>query len=91
MAKVYDVISLKSPKNADHLMASDRFWTKKWQMEFRKNCREKIFCYLEEVCTGEAARQLRKLGVTKMATTRDFMFRRFGAGQPELLSERVRQ
>jgi hypothetical protein len=28
--------------------------------------------------------------VKKMKTTRDFMFRRFGAGQPEVLQERVR-
>jgi hypothetical protein len=90
-SKVYDVVSLKNPKNADHLMESDRFWTKKWQLEFRQTCRAKIYCYLEEICTGEAARQLRKLGVMKMNTMRDFMFRRFGAGQPEKISERVDQ
>ncbi len=90
-AKVYDVISLKSPRNADHLFSSDRFWSKKWQCEFRQTCREKIFCHLEDLCTGEAARQLRKLGVKRMTGMRDFMFRRFGAGQPDLLFERVSQ
>ena len=61
-ARVYEVLSIKSPKEADHLYASDRFWGKKWQMEFRQRCRERIFCHLEEVCSGEAVRQLRKLG-----------------------------
>jgi hypothetical protein len=41
---VYEVIALKSPKEADHLFKSDRFWTKKWQLEF---------CHLEEVVSGE--------------------------------------
>ena len=86
-ARVYDVLALKSPKEADHLYLSERFWTKKWQIEYRQQCREKIFCHLEETCGGEAARQLRKLGVNKMDTMREFMFRRFGAGQPDVLQE----
>jgi hypothetical protein len=88
-ARVYDVLALNSPKEADHLYLSERFWTKKWQLEYRQQCREKIFCHLEETCGGEAARQLRKLGVKKMDTMREFMFRRFGAGQPDVLQERV--
>jgi hypothetical protein len=86
-ARVYEVLSIKSPKEADHLYASDRFWEKKWQLEFRQRCRERIFCYLEEACGGEAVRQLRKLGVRMMESMREYMFRRFGAGQPEILSE----
>ena len=35
---VYEVLALKSPKEADHLFQSDRFWTKKWQLEFRQRC-----------------------------------------------------
>ena len=89
-ATVYDVLALKSPKEADHLYNSARFWSKKWQLEFRQRCWERIFCHLEEVCSGETARQLRKLGVKKTKSMRDFMFRRFGAGQPEVLQERVR-
>ena len=88
-AKVYDILCRKSVKNADHVYAKDVFWTKKWQIEFRQSCREEVFCFLEETCSGEAARQLRKQGVRKMETMRDFMFRRFGAGQPELIQERV--
>jgi hypothetical protein len=60
-SRVYEVLAIKSPKEADHLFQSDRFWTKKWQMEFRQRCRERIFCHLEEICSGEAARQLRRL------------------------------
>jgi hypothetical protein len=89
-AKVYDVLCRKSVKNADHLHAKFEFWTKKYQVEFRQSCREEVFCYLEELCTGEAGRQLRKQGVRKMVAMRDFFFRRFGAGQPELIQERVR-
>ena len=59
-------------------------------MEFRQRCRERIFCHLEEICSGEAARQLRRLGVRGMDNMRDYIFRRFGAGQPEVLQERVR-
>ncbi len=86
-ARVYEVLSIKSPKEADHLYASDRFWEKKWQLEFRQRCRERIFCYLEEACSGEAVKQLRKLGVRMMESMREYMFRRFGAGQPEVLHE----
>jgi hypothetical protein len=50
------VLALKSPKKADHLYLSERFWTKKWKLEYRQQCREKIFCHLEETCGGEAAR-----------------------------------
>ena len=89
-ATVYEVLALKSPKEADHLHQSDRFWTRKWQLEFRQRCWERIFCHLEEVVSGEAARQLRRMGVKKTKGMRDFMFRRFGAGQPEVLQERVR-
>ncbi len=32
-ARVYEVLAIKSPKEADHLYASDRFWTKKWQLD----------------------------------------------------------
>ena len=38
---VYEVLALKSPKEADHLFQSARFWTKKWQLEFRQRCLEK--------------------------------------------------
>ena len=35
-ATVYEVLALKSPKEADHLYQSDRFWTRKWQLEYRQ-------------------------------------------------------
>jgi len=50
-----------------------------------------MYCYLETIVKGEAARQIKKQGVRKMAKMRDFLFRRFGAGQPEILEERVRK
>ena len=50
-----------------------------------------MYCYLETIVKGEAARQIKKLGVRKMAGMRDYLFRRFGAGQPEILEERVRK
>jgi hypothetical protein len=49
-----------------------------------------MFCFLETICKGEAARQLQKRRVNQMATMREFFFRRFGAGQPELVKERER-
>jgi hypothetical protein len=49
-----------------------------------------MYCYIETIVKGEAARQVKKVGVKAMATMRDFLFRRFGAGQPEILEERVR-
>ena len=89
-AKVYDILCRTSVKNADHVYHKQIFWTKKYQVEFRQSCREQVFCYLEELCSGEAARQLRKQGVKKMNVMRDYFFRRFGAGQPELIQARVR-
>ena len=54
---MYDILSLESPKHAAELIKSDRFWTKKWQVENRQRQREKLFCYLEEITSGEAARK----------------------------------
>jgi hypothetical protein len=49
-----------------------------------------MYCYLEKIVKGEAARQVKREGVKNMVTMRDFLFRRFGAGQPEVLEDRVR-
>ena len=48
-AKVYDILCRTSVKNADHVYHKQIFWTKKYQVEFRQSCREKVFCYLEEL------------------------------------------
>ena len=88
--QVYDVLASESVKYADSLFETERFWTRKWQIENRSRQREKMYCYLEELCAGEAARQLRKRGVDQMDTMRDFFFKRFGAGQPDVIQERVR-
>jgi hypothetical protein len=66
---------------------SERFWTRQLQIDCRQ--REKLFCHLETLCEGEAARQVQKQGVMKMATMREFLFKRYGAGQPEVLEARV--
>ena len=87
---VYDVIFNESPKYADSLLGTKRFESKKFQMEFRQRLRERLFCHVETLTTGEADRQLHKRGVGQMATMREFFFRRFGAGQPEVVKERER-
>ncbi len=63
---IYDSLSMESPKYAMELWGSERFWTKKWQLENRQRQREKMFCYLEKLTSGEAARQLAKRGVGHM-------------------------
>jgi hypothetical protein len=85
---MYDVIFNESPKYADSLLGTARFELKKFQMELRQRYREKLFCHLETLTSGEADRQLHKRGVGTMATMREFFFRRFGAGQPEVVEER---
>ena len=89
-AMVYDVLCYDSAKYADGLFGTQRFWTIQYQLQTRQRLREKMFCFLETVVKGEAARQVKKVGVRSMVTMRDFLFRRFGAGQPEVLEERVR-
>ena len=88
---VYDVLCYDSAKYADGLFDTQRFWTVQYQLQTRQRFRERMYCYLETIVKGEAARQVKKLGVRKMAGMRDFLFRRFGAGQPEVLEERVRR
>ena len=88
---VYDVLCYDSAKYADGLFETQRFWTVQYQLQARQRFRERMYCYLETIVKGEAARQIKKQGVRKMATMRDFLFRRFGAGQPEILEERVRK
>ena len=87
---VYDVLCYESAKYADGLFETNRFWTVQYQLQTRQRLREKMYCYIETIVKGEAARQVKKVGVKAMATLRDFLFRRFGAGQPEILEERVR-
>ena len=53
---VYDMLCLDSVKNADTLYHSPKFWTVKWQLENRQRQYEKLFCYLETICEGEAER-----------------------------------
>jgi hypothetical protein len=88
---VYDVLCYDSAKYADGLFETNRFWSLQYQLQVRQRFRERMFCYLETIVKGEAARQIKKRGVRKMAGMRDFLFRRFGAGQPEVLEERVRK
>lgn len=85
---VNDVISCESPKYAASLLKDKRFQTLKWQIDCRYRFREKLFCHLETLCSEEAGRQLTKRGVNQMTTMREFFFRRFGAGQPELVKRR---
>jgi hypothetical protein len=88
---VYDMLCLESPKNADTLYRSPKFWTVKWQLENRQRQYEKLFCFLETICVGEAERQLHAEGVEKTKGMRKHMFERFGSGQPAVLQERVRK
>ena len=88
---VYDVLCFDSAKYADGLFNTQRFWTKQYQWQCRQRLREKMYCYIETIVKGEAARQVKKKGVQNMPIMRDFLFKRFGAGQPLVLEERVRQ
>ena len=83
-AEVYDMLCEENVRHAEGLFYSDRFWTIEWQVENRQRQREKLFCHLESLCTGEAGRQVQKQGVRKMVMMRAFLFERFGAGQPEV-------
>jgi hypothetical protein len=89
-ALVNDVIAHESPKYANSLLRDSRFSTLKWQVDCRSRFREKLFCFLETITKGEAYRQLQKRGVGQMPTMREYFFRRFGAGQPEVVKERER-
>ncbi len=88
---VYDVLGYDSAKYAEGLFETTRFWTIQYQLQTRQRFREKMYCYLETIVKGEAARQIKKQGVRKMATMKNFLFKRFGAGQPEILEERARR
>ena len=85
------MLCLESCKNADTLYHTAKFWTVKWQLENRQRQYEKLFCFLETICEGEAERQLHAEGVEKTHGMRKHMFERFGSGQPAVLQERVRK
>ena len=87
---VYDVMGKDNVKFATTLYEQDRFWTKKWQIDYRQGQREKLYCYLETVCQGEPLRQLKVEGVDKMNTMRNHLYVRFGGGEPRILNERQR-
>jgi hypothetical protein len=88
---VYDVLCLESYKCADTLYHTSKFWTVKWQGENRQRQYEKLFCFLETICEGEAERQLQAQGVQKTSGMRKYFFERFGSGQLLVLQERVRK
>ena len=87
---VYDVMGKDNVKYATTIYEQDRFWTKKWQIDYRQGQREKLYCYLETVCLGEPLRQLKVEGVAKMSTMRKHLYVRFGEGQPRIFQERER-
>ena len=80
---VYEVISRGDNKHAELLYDGDRFWTVKWQVGQRGRFCEKLFVYLENALMGEAGRQLRSVGVSKVGAIREHLFQRFGGGHPE--------
>jgi hypothetical protein len=88
---VNDMLCLDSVKNTDSLYSTAKFWSVKWQLENRQRQYEKVFCFLETICEGEAERQLQAQGVEKTNGMRKHFFERFGSGQPQVLQERVRK
>ena len=88
---VYDVLCHESTKHADTLYNTAKFWTVKWQLENRQRQYEKLYCFLETICEDEAQRQLYAQGVENTKGLRKYFFERFGAGQPDVLQERVRK
>ncbi len=60
---VYDVLCYESAKYADGLFETNRFWTVQFQLQTRQRLREKMYCYIETIVKGEAARQVKKTGV----------------------------
>ena len=88
---VYDVLCHESTKHADTLYNTAKFWTVKWQLENRQRIYERLYCFLETICEDEAKRQLYAQGVEHTKGLRKYFFERFGAGQPDVLQERIRQ
>ena len=78
---VYDVMGRDNVKFATALYEQDRFWTKKWQIDYCQGQREKLYCYLKTVCQGEPLRQLKVEGVSKMNSMRNHLYVRFGGGR----------
>ena len=83
---VYGVMGKDNVKFATALYEQNRFWTKKWQIDYRQGQREKLHCYLETVCQGEPLRQLKVEGVSKMNSKRNHLYVRFGGGEPRILT-----
>jgi hypothetical protein len=86
--QVYEALQIDSSKWAESLVATPKFKTCKFQMEMRRKFRERLFCFVRRIVFGEARRQLQKKGVAEMNACRNNFFVRFGAGQPEALTER---
>jgi hypothetical protein len=70
-AMVYDVLCYDSAKYADGLFETQRFWTVQYQLQVRQRLRDKMYCFLETIVKGEAARQVKNVGVRSMVTMRD--------------------
>ena len=85
--QVYEALQIDSPKWAESLVATPKFKTCKFQMEMRRKFRERLSCFVERIVFGEARRQLQKKGVAEMNACRNNFFVRFGAGQPEALTD----
>ena len=85
---VYEAVLIDSPKWADSIVGTAKFRTMKFQIEMKGKFRERMFCFIERIVFGEARRQLQKKGAKGMHEMRHNFFVRFGAGQPEALTER---
>jgi hypothetical protein len=88
VTRVNDILVETNSKMAASLYFTDRFWTKKYQIEWRNRQYEKLFCKVQKQCGGEALRQAEQLGIEQARKLRAHFKLRFGGAQSAMIKAR---
>ena len=85
---VYDCVSDVNDRHATSLFESARFWTKKFQLEWREKQYVKLYLQIQKICCGEARRQIEDLTHSRAREIREHFMLRFGGSQKSLIKAR---
>ena len=85
---IFDIMCEKNSKLAMSLFNSPRFWTIKYQLDWRDRQYEKMYCHIQKQCGGEALRQVESLGIESSRELRAHFKLRFGGAQSAMIKAR---
>ena len=90
--KVFEIMMNENERYAMVMYSKGVFWTKRWQEDYRRDQRQKLYEYLMKITRGEPLRRLIAIGERWMKAVggpRAGLFHQFGGIDPAVLKDRV--